>query len=96
MRLEHWLNDSEWGKPRYVNNHLSPCHSFRTKPTLTGLGSNPRLHDTRMATGAICYNSNACKQTDSQSGRRPYAKPRAVCIYNNPSLRGETPASAIF
>jgi len=57
MRLKHWMNDSDWGMPKNVKT-LSPCHSVRTKPTSTGLGSNPRLHDRRMATGAICYNSD--------------------------------------
>jgi len=72
MRLEHWLNDSDWGMPKYVKKHLSLCHSIRTKPTSTGLGSNPRLQDRRMATGAIRYNSN-CLQTNRLAERRASA-----------------------
>jgi hypothetical protein len=60
--------DSDWGIPKHAKKNLSPCHSVRTKSTSTGLGSNPRLHDTTPAKGDIYYNS-ACKQTDSQSGR---------------------------
>jgi len=38
---EHWWNDTDRGKGKYLEKDLPQCYFFTTDPTWTGLGLNP-------------------------------------------------------
>jgi hypothetical protein len=46
--MEHWWNDKDMGKSKYLVKTLSQCHLSSANPTQTGLGPNLGFQDKKL------------------------------------------------
>jgi hypothetical protein len=53
MSIEHWWNDTDRGKPKYSKENLFYAHLSTINPMWTSQGSNPGLHNERLANNQL-------------------------------------------
>jgi hypothetical protein len=58
MSMEHWWNDSDWGKLKYLEKTRHSPISTTIKPTQTGLGLNPGLCSEKVVTNHLRHGTS--------------------------------------
>ena len=86
MNVEHWWNDTDREKLKFLEKNLFQCHCVPTNPTWTSLRLKPGLHGDRPATNCLSHNtaciiSNVTSTSISHQAKWPLQYPLKSLIY---------------